>query len=71
MKINPVILGRFVAVCVGVGGLIVSEILLNTEHKPLLALFWPPTIRWIAWGVIGIVVGRLVRHWMQNKQLLK
>jgi hypothetical protein len=68
MKINPVILGWLVAVFVFLGGLIASEILLNTEHKPLSALFWPPTVRWVAWCVIGTVIGRLVRSWVQNKQ---
>jgi hypothetical protein len=68
MKINPVFLGLLVAICVFIVGLVLSEVFLNTEHKSFFELFWPPTVRWIAWIVIGIVVGNLVRAWAEKKE---
>jgi hypothetical protein len=68
MKINPSILGWLVAVCVSAGGLIISEIFFNMDQKPLINLLWPPTVRWVAWIVIGCVIGNLARIWALNRQ---
>ncbi|MEI9864012.1 MAG: hypothetical protein WDN00_05560 [Limisphaerales bacterium] len=68
MKIKPAMLGGLAGVLVCIGGLITSEAILNTEHKPLLSLLWPPTVRWIAWFVIGIIVGGLIRNCVQRRQ---
>ena len=68
MKISPNRFGKAVMGIVSVGGLIISELALDTGHKSFGDLFWPPTARWIVWAVVGIIAGNLARTCAVNRK---
>jgi steroid 5-alpha reductase family enzyme len=61
-------LGRAIAIFISVAGILLGSILLGSKEKSVLDRLWPPTVAWVAWCVIGVIAGNIVRSRVQKNQ---
>jgi len=66
---RPLVIGRVVAITTCVAGILVSAILLGQKERSVLERLWPPTVAWVAWCVIGVMVGNIVSSQVEKKQV--
>jgi hypothetical protein len=64
---RPLVIGRVVAVTTCIGGILLSAIFLGSKEKSILERLWPPTVAWVAWCVIGVMAGNIVRNQAEKK----
>lgn len=65
---RALVLGRTTAIIIGVAGILLSSILVGSKEKSFLDRLWPPTVAWVAWCVIGVIAGNIVRSQVQKSQ---